>query len=225
MVIDLRKCIACGSCAVICKEHNKVPPDRWRRVVDCGETESLKRQRLIVHLSCMHCGKPPCREVCPTTATYQRPDGIVAIDYSKCIGCGSCIVACPYQARSILKPESLINVEQDSRDPEGDEALDKEGVCTKCNFCFSRVDEGLKKGLTPGTDEEATPLCVTVCSSGALHFGDLDDENSAVSILIRDNSTAQMQKQMNTEPAVFFIVPEWWRDTGLDLPGGGNSEQ
>ena len=218
MVVDLRKCIGCESCAVICKELNQIPPGKWRRVIDCGEKDFSNRQRLIVHLSCMHCSKPPCLEVCPTKATYRRSDGIIAIDYSKCIGCGSCIVACPYQARHILKPEELLNNENSLRNSGGKKTTDKAGVCTKCNFCYSRVDEGVKKGLKPGVDEEATPFCANICSAGAIHFGDMDDKNSPVSILIMNNSTAQMQKEMKTEPAVYFIVPEWWEDDCSRLP-------
>jgi len=218
MVVDLRRCIGCESCAVICKEANRVPPNRWRRVIDCGQKEFSSRQRLIVHLSCMHCENPPCRAVCPTKATYQRPDGIVGIDYSKCIGCGSCIVACPYSARHITKREDVVDHDHCLSDTAEESAVEKDGVCTKCHFCYSRVDEGIKRGLKPGVDEEATPHCVNICSAGAIHFGDLDDMNSSVSMLIRDHLTARMQRDMMTEPAVYFIVPEWWRDDCARLP-------
>ena len=214
MVIDLRKCIGCQSCAVICKEVNRLPAGKWRRIIDCGENQFSNRQRLIAHLSCMHCRKPPCLEVCPTKATYRRPDGIIAIDYSKCIGCGTCIVACPYHVRHILKPEELIDDENGPVNLKGDTKGDKVGVCTKCNFCYARIDDGLQKGLIPGIDEEATPFCATICSAGAIHFGDLDDKNSSVSEMIATHSTSQMQKEMKTEPAIYFIVPDWWNDDG-----------
>jgi phenylacetyl-CoA:acceptor oxidoreductase subunit 1 len=84
---------------------------------------------------------------------------------------------------------------------------DRTGVCTKCTFCMSRIDEGLKRGLQPGIDAEASPVCVITCSAGALHFGDLDDPGSSVSRLIRDNAVARLQEELGTDPSVYFIRP------------------
>jgi phenylacetyl-CoA:acceptor oxidoreductase subunit 1 len=84
--------------------------------------------------------------------------------------------------------------------------LDHIGVATKCNFCLPRVDAGLAQGLQPGLDPEATPACVISCSANALHFGDLDDPDSEVSQLIRENKTARLQEELGTDPAVYYIV-------------------
>ena len=207
MVIDLRKCIGCGACTALCSQTNKIVSNMWRRVVDCGISGPPERQRMCLPMSCMHCSKPPCLEVCPTTATYRRADGIVDINYELCVGCGQCIVACPFQSRSIIfnnESDSEEDMPQESSVANSD--LDRVGVCSKCNFCLPRVDAGMAKGLQPGVDPEATPLCVISCTAKALHFGNLDDHNSVVSRLIRENKTARLQEELETDPSTYYII-------------------
>ncbi|NJD56941.1 MAG: 4Fe-4S dicluster domain-containing protein [Nitrospirae bacterium] len=208
MVIDLRKCIGCSSCAVACKEVHKVPRNTWRRVHDCGVGGAPGRMRTFVHMTCMHCSDPPCLAVCPTKATYKRPDGIIGIDYARCVGCSYCIVACPYRARTIFTREFDFETRDWSMSGMTEERSDRTGVCTKCTFCMSRIDEGLRQGLRPGMDDEASPVCVITCSAGALHFGDLDDPDSEVSVLIREHSTVRLQEELGTDPSVSFILPD-----------------
>ncbi|GBE00242.1 tetrathionate reductase subunit B precursor [bacterium BMS3Abin07] len=207
IVIDLRKCIGCQACAIVCKQTNSVPLNKWRRVVDCGVCDPPDRQRIFVPMSCMHCNTPSCMEVCPTKATYRRSDGIVDIKYQRCVGCGYCIVACPYHARSIVfhdKSEFLMKtIEQES--VERDKNFDRIGICTKCNLCMTRIDDGMSKGLQPGIDPEASPMCVISCSANALHFGDIDDPDSNVSQLILNNKTVCLQEELGTHPSVYYI--------------------
>ncbi|MDY7077383.1 MAG: 4Fe-4S dicluster domain-containing protein [Chloroflexota bacterium] len=200
MVIDLRKCIGCKACTIVCKRTNKVPTDCWRWIVDCGLSEPPERQRTFLPMSCMHCDEPPCMAVCPTGATYQRHDGVVDVYHELCVGCGYCIVACPYRARSIVFHQKPGVADHDL------DHTEHLGVATKCNFCLPLVDAGLTQGLQPGLDPDATPACVLSCSANALHFGDLDDPDSEVSRLIRENKTARLQEELETEPSVYYIV-------------------
>lgn len=205
MVIDLRKCIGCLSCTTVCTETNKLPGNIWRRVLDCGVSGSPERQRTSLPMNCMHCSEPSCLKVCPTTATKQRPDGIVDINYEQCVGCGYCIVACPYEARTIIESEiEDVTIFQES--DKTNSKPDRIGVCTKCNFCLPRVDAGLKQGLKPGIDTEATPVCVITCISDSMHFGNLDDPDSNVSRLIKDNKTLRLQEKLGTEPSIYYII-------------------
>ena len=201
MIIDLRKCIACETCIEICLQVNRPPPGpAWRKSIEHEIEDNPNGRQLFLTMSCMHCENPTCLEVCPTCATYRRPDGIVDINLDLCVGCGSCVVACPYQARSIAKSD-ILSKEITAKNK------DRIGVCTKCNFCLQHIDAGLAQGLKPGTDSEATPRCVRFCLADALYFGDLDDPKSEVSGLIRDNKVVSMQEELGTEPSVYYILP------------------
>lgn len=208
MVIDLRKCVGCQTCTVTCKQTNNLPPGVfWRRVADCETGTYPDVQRIFLPMGCQQCAAPPCLEVCPTTATYQRADGIVDIRYDLCVGCGYCVVACPYLARTLVAeqepyfPEGFTPPEARLLDPQ------RVGVATKCNFCLPRVEEGLAQGLRPGTDFAATPACVGACISNALHFGDLDDPGSHVAQMLRDHVTSRLLEDLGTGPAVYYIIP------------------
>jgi phenylacetyl-CoA:acceptor oxidoreductase 27-kDa subunit len=105
MVVDLSRCVGCQTCTIVCKLDNGTPPNiYWRLVrdVEVGRYPNVKR--FFLPLQCMHCAEPPCL-ICPTTATQKRKDGI---DYSKCIGCGYCILACPYDARWLIKGTTIL---------------------------------------------------------------------------------------------------------------------
>lgn len=205
MVIDLRKCFGCGTCVVACAQANRISSSHWRRVFELGVTDPPARQRLYMPLNCMHCSDPPCEAVCPTTATRKQAGGIVDIDHDKCIGCGYCMVACPYYARVILflnehDLETRVMVEGASVS-----VPDYIGVATKCCFCRSRVEKGLEQGLIPGLDREATPACVNHCSAKAMYFGDLNDPQSSVARMIRENQTLCLQESLGTGPNVYYI--------------------
>ncbi|MHC4103441.1 MAG: 4Fe-4S dicluster domain-containing protein [Planctomycetota bacterium] len=201
MIIDLRKCIGCDTCGMVCHQLNKVPPDfLWRKLIETRLAGNPEGKRLFLTMSCMHCERPSCLEVCPTGATHQRSDGIVDINLDLCVGCGACVVACPYQARSISGCDS-ISAETSGKD------LDRIGVCTKCNFCRPYIDAGLAQGLQPGTDPEATPRCVRFCLAEALYFGDLDDPESEVSKLLIENNTVRLHDELATNPCTFYILP------------------
>ena len=153
----------------------------------------------------MHCENAPCVQVCPTGASYKRPDGIVAIDYDKCMGCKYCEAACPYGARTLVKKEKTYFEDGPTPYEEAAYAEHQPGVEEKCNFCMERIDAGLAKGLKPGVDRDATPACVNTCPAQALTFGDLDDPDSEISKLIRDKYGFQLHPEYGTDPSVYFI--------------------
>ena len=171
MTADLRRCIGCQTCTAACRQTNATPPGvQWRQVLDIESGEFPDVHRSFVPVGCQHCGDPPCLHVCPTTATYQRDDGLVEVDYDKCIGCGYCAVACPYQARHIThrvafayggEPMASESARFDAR---------RMSVATKCTFCMDRIDAARENGQTPGVDPEVTPACVNSCIAAALAY-------------------------------------------------------
>ena len=211
MVIDLRKCVGCQTCTISCKVANFVPPGIfWNGVQDYEVGEYPDVQRLFLPTLCMHCANAPCKEVCPSGATVQREDGIIYVDYDKCLGCGYCVVACPYHARTLYKkeehyygtPTPYDNFPEELRAPY---KRHKAGVVSKCTFCIDKIDKAKEKGLRIGIDPDATPTCVNSCIAKARYFGDLDDPESEVSRLIRERKGFNLLEELGTKPSVYYL--------------------
>ena len=206
MVIDQSKCIGCGYCTLACQAHNDINPDiQWTRVEPAGQVDG---KDVFLPRPCMQCTKAPCVDVCPVKASYYRADGIVMMDYDRCIGCRYCEVACPYQARSFNwkafdGPNPAV---PDWGQPEV--ARRPRGVVEKCAFCYQRIDRGLALGLEPGVDADASPACVTVCPTGARLFGDVNDPDSNVSKALKTHATYRLREALGTEPRVYYIAAD-----------------
>jgi Fe-S-cluster-containing dehydrogenase component/formate-dependent nitrite reductase membrane component NrfD len=122
--IDQRTCIGCHACTVACKTEHQIPIGQfrtWVKYVDKGGYPATSREFGV--LRCNHCTDAPCVTVCPTKSLFKRDDGIVDFDSDRCIGCKSCMQACPYDA---------IYIDADTH------------TAAKCNFCAHRVDQGLE---------------------------------------------------------------------------------
>jgi Fe-S-cluster-containing dehydrogenase component len=203
MVIDQNKCTGCGYCTLACQAHNDINPEiQWNRVIKVGD---VGEKEVFLARPCMHCDHAPCISVCPVKASYKRADGIVMMDYDRCIGCRYCQVACPYGARA-FNWEAFTG--DNTAVPDwGEPQVPRRprGVVEKCTFCAHRIDRGLAEGLTPGVDDQATPACVVVCPVGARVFGDLNDPNSEVSKLLANSGYYRLREDMGTEPRVYYL--------------------
>ncbi len=125
LLCDDELCFNCKACEVACKQENNIPTGiRWISVISVGPKkvgENLVAK--FIPTMCLHCAKPPCAEVCPEGAIKKRADGIVIIDVNLCIGCASCVPACPFGA-IVINPQT--------------------GVAEKCTLCAHRVEKGLE---------------------------------------------------------------------------------
>ena len=198
--IDTVRCIGCHTCSTACKLSNNLPIDIWwnRVLTEGGEAmdtpggEWPNNHMRFLPVSCQHCENPACVKVCPVGATYKDPEtGAVRQDYDKCIGCRMCMAACPYNARTFNwnDPVRATGASYgDARVPER-----ARGVMEKCTLCKERTDEG---------DE---PMCVRCCPADARIFGDLDDPDSAVSRLRRDQGAEVLLEDKGTRPQVFYV--------------------
>jgi Fe-S-cluster-containing dehydrogenase component/formate-dependent nitrite reductase membrane component NrfD len=134
-LIDQSKCIGCHACSTACKSENQVPLGvnrTWVKYVETGAYPDVRRRFQVTR--CNHCANPPCVRICPVTAMYQRDDGIVEFDPSICIGCKSCMQACPYDS-IYLDPET--------------------NTAAKCTFCAHRLDVGLEPACVVVCPEHA----------------------------------------------------------------------
>ncbi len=210
MVINLDLCIGCEYCQRACNATNDVFSDKpWNLVI---KDKTTSGHTFFLSRPCLHCQNAPCVEVCPVKATYHREDGLVVMDYGRCIGCRYCEVACPYDARKFnwesrtdenpfIPTWGIPEVERRPR-----------GVVEKCTFCIQRIDmamsEETEKKLTPGEDREATPACVNICPVNARAFGNLKNPESRVSQVIANNATLRLRDDLGTETSVYYIPPK-----------------
>ena len=210
MVIDMRRCIGCYSCVIACRQENFVPRGIYfNRVLISEQGNYPAIRKIIMPVQCNHCKEPACVKACPTGATTQREDGLVLVDMNKCVGCEYCAVACPYQQRTLFADAKLEYFPGQGFTPY--EILGKQlrqyqaGTIMKCTFCVERLDAGIKAGLKPGVDREATPACVITCPTVTRTFGDLDDPYSEVSRLILEKKAKPLHHEFDTQPSIYYI--------------------
>ncbi len=212
MVADIGRCVGCQTCTAACKQTNATAPGiQWRKVIDFEVGIYPDVRRAFVPVGCNHCLEAPCADVCPTKATYKRPDGIVSINYDMCIGCAYCIQACPYEARDRVDAPNVAYRGKGQMPSEAtSEQTERRSVAQKCTFCADRIDYGTANGLIPGIDPDATPSCVNACIADALTFGDIDDPESNVSKLLQNYKSFQMHDELNTGSGFYYL---WERNT------------
>jgi molybdopterin-containing oxidoreductase family iron-sulfur binding subunit len=120
-----------------------------------------------------------------------KENGIVAMDFHRCIGCRFCMAACPYGARSFNWEDPRPYIKAYNKDFPSR----MRGVVEKCNFCGERLALGQE------------PACVEACKgTGAMVFGDLNDAKSEIRQVLDKEFTIQRNASLGTKPSVFYIV-------------------
>lgn len=208
MAIDVVKCeqnVNCTKCIEACHKFHNVPQfdnpkdeikwiwkEKFHNAFITQENQFLPKgmNHKTVLLLCNHCDNPPCTNVCPTKATWKRDDGIVMMDWHRCIGCRYCVAACPYGSRSFNWREPRPFIQQlNPLFP-----TRTRGVVEKCTFC----DERLARGQLP--------VCVEACPSKALVFGDLLDPSSEIRKILSERFSIRRKPELGTNPEVFYLV-------------------
>lgn len=200
LAIDLTSCMGCHTCSIACKQANNLPNGVFWNNVQTDGGESLDTARgtypddlhcIPYPINCQHCSSPACVSVCPTGASYQREDGLVLVENEDCIGCGSCITACPYDVRTLYDSELTYSVDFSVGDY--DAPTHKQGTVGKCTGCANRLDR------------DEVPACMELCPGRARYWGDLDDPESDVSKYLEGKSPERLLESAGTEPNVYFV--------------------
>ncbi|MEB3807052.1 MAG: 4Fe-4S dicluster domain-containing protein [Desulfurococcales archaeon] len=210
MALDVDKCIGCRRCEYACAMENNIVKDMgmdWIRVLEVdregvAELEgarddyefSPKPGKVYVPVACQHCEDPPCVYVCPVVATWKEKDGIVVIDYDRCIGCKYCVVACPYGARrfNLFKPR-ISPLELNPEMHIFGNVPRPVHVVEKCTWCIQRTRDG------------GVPACVEACPVGARVFGDLNDPDSPIRRVIDEYGVFVLKPEAGTRPRFFYF--------------------
>jgi Fe-S-cluster-containing dehydrogenase component len=209
--LDVSRCIGCRRCVHACVKENNASRDteiQWSRVVrmEKGGFDLEKGEHyydppnvpedefFYLPVQCQQCENPACVKVCPVGATWKEPDGMVVVDYDWCIGCRTCMAACPYRARKFnwkepVIPEGEINTETHYL---GNRPRMK-GVVEKCTNCIQRVRQG------------RYPACVEACPVGARKFGNLLDPKSEIRYVIENFRVFRLKEELNTEPKFYYF--------------------
>lgn len=202
MAIDLAQCIGCHTCAVACKQANKVPEGIfWNNVrtvggdaIDCAGGSYENPNMSWVPVSCQHCSDPACVKVCPVGATYIDPaTGAVRQDYDRCIGCRMCMAHCPYTGvRSFNWEEPRYAVSEELGDAEAPKH--EKHTVEKCTFCYQRISKGEQ------------PACMVLCPGRARWWGDIDDPESDVSKLVATREWTHLLPEKGTQPSTYYLL-------------------
>jgi molybdopterin-containing oxidoreductase family iron-sulfur binding subunit len=230
MVIDINACNeykqehgGCNLCEVACHQWHKVPnipeheeeikwiwEDKYGKVFEEHLIKNLSEEdtdliNLPVKLLCNQCTNPACIKYCPTRATWRREsDGVVMVDYHRCIGCRYCMAGCPYGARSFNWRNPRTALTDEDMNPESDFPTRTRGVVEKCNFCADILQMDDNGDPKPGYE----PKCVAACEAKALVFGDMLNENSQIRHLLEEHQEHIMRRlpELGTNPNNYYIL-------------------
>jgi len=168
-------------------------------------------------MMCQHCDNAPCETVCPVLATTHSSEGLNQMTYNRCIGTKYCGNNCPYKVRRFNWFRYNENEKFDyhfSNDLgkmviNPDVTVRSRGVMEKCSFCVQRIQATklvAKRENRKMNTDEFTTACAQTCPSNAIVFGDLNDANSEIAKLYRDDRSYHVLEELGVKPSVQYLT-------------------
>lgn len=222
MAVDLNVCTGCSACMVACQSENNIPvvgktyvlqgrEMHWIRV-DRYYTGTPQNPEVVFQpVMCQHCDNAPCETVCPVLATVHSDEGLNDMVYNRCVGTRYCSNNCPYKVRrfnwfafngKIEKPLHLaLNPDVTTR---------PRGVMEKCTFCVHKIKASKNKARQENRklkDGDVVTACQSACPTNAIVFGDLNDSDSEVSKMFKqDPRSYALLEEWNAQPSVRYLT-------------------